>query len=86
MCGIYLGLHDHEISLDLRTKIANRGPDSIKDVCLNIDGHHVQLISSVLHIRGQGLCEQPVENDKFVLQWNGEVFAGIEVYPCDYYL
>lgn len=89
MCGIYLGLHDKAIPSDLYEKIKNRGPDSTRNLRLNFNGQNIQLVSSVLHIRGRSLCEQPFQNDTSVLQWNGEIFSGLEVkifYLLNFYI
>lgn len=84
MCGIYVGLGAIGETKDRRKLIRNRGPDFVKNLELSIKGHNIQLTSSVLHVRGQTICQQPVENDSSVLQWNGEVFAGLEVYYIFY--
>lgn len=40
----------------------------------------INLCAFVLHVRGESVTKQPVE-DSFgnVLSWNGEIFGGIEV-------
>ena len=42
---------------------------------------YMSLFGSVLHLRGDGVTQQPVidEASGNVLAWNGEVFGGVEV-------
>ena len=59
--------------------IRNRGPDSLKRVC--IDDNAIELIASVLHMRGREITVQPlIAKTGDVLLWNGEVFGGIAVW------
>ena len=67
MCGILLTFANCPLDLELLN--ANRGPDfnakkQAKTFCLQ---------SFVLHLRGQA-TEQPIETDKFVLAYNGEIY------------
>ena len=64
-------------------------PQSENDNGAFMDGHSsgssnscdfIYLASVVLHLRGEDIAEQPVE-DSFgnILSWNGEIFDGLEV-------
>lgn len=53
--------------------IAARGPDYLKYDKLDIGSRNVQLFSSVLSLR-QPFTPQPCINDRYVLQFNGEIY------------
>lgn len=59
--------------------IRNRGPDSLERV--RIDDNAMELVASVLHMRGREVMVQPlISKTGDVLLWNGEVFGGIPVW------
>ena len=96
MCGLLLSIQlasgtgvptDHPIKLDLDA-IAARGPDSLHTYHHHVTlqtGHvlHIQLVASVLGLRGEGITAQPVEGERGVLGWNGQVFQGIPLGPTE---
>ena len=61
----------------------NRGPDANGRVEVELgEGVSLQLVSTVLHIRGVEVSKQPfIDEDKNILLWNGEVFGGLKVEP-----
>ena len=80
MCGIFLqitsinepikSVDSHQIQL-----ISNRGPDCIKDFTFYTESLRLTGMSSVLHLRGDSVTEQPLISSRFILQWNGEIFG-----------
>lgn len=78
MCGIFFSLLPSSVViLDLdRETLCHRGPDYYSEQIVCLNDQKALVISSVLHLRGHDLVKQPLLNDLFVLQWNGEVFAG----------
>lgn len=69
MCGIYFG---KEVPSDsLLESLQRRGPDHQQ----TIKCHEYILHSTVLHMRGDSVTPQPLCSDRFVLQWNGEIFG-----------
>jgi asparagine synthetase B (glutamine-hydrolysing) len=62
--------------------IKRRGPDGLSTCSFQYASGTNWLVrasSSVLHLRGPNTVVQPLENDRFILQWNGEVYDGIPV-------
>ncbi|EPZ36691.1 hypothetical protein ROZALSC1DRAFT_29244, partial [Rozella allomycis CSF55] len=55
------------------------GPSSIKTVKVKIDNFYLAITGAVLHLRGDSTVSQPLENERFVFLWNGEVFGGLDV-------
>lgn len=53
--------------------IASRGPDYIKYVQMNHNCKNIQMVSSVLSLR-QPFTPQPIRNDRYILQFNGELY------------
>ena len=51
------------------------------------NGCTVHLAAFVLHLRGECIAKQPVE-DSFgnILAWNGEIFEGLEVRKLSFYI
>jgi asparagine synthetase B (glutamine-hydrolysing) len=89
MCGILFSIafrdtpscsHD-----DLVPWISARGPDSLATHKLQIPGTcsnrglELTFTSSVLHLRGQKVTQQPLISGDDVLCWNGEIWNGLEV-------
>ena len=59
--------------------LVRRGPDSQNWESVGIGDCEgmLSMYSSVLHLRGQQRCDQPVvDKDGNILAWNGEVFGG----------
>lgn len=85
MCGIYFwatkrDVHGLALDLDSLASIFRRGPDATDVLTLQVDDTtRVQFVSSVLHLRGNKTIPQPLSSERFLLQWNGEVYAGLEV-------
>lgn len=46
---------------------------------LETDGRWLCFLSTVLHLRGSETVAQPLASERFVLQWNGEVYSGLDV-------
>lgn len=84
MCGILVtedeNLIDNESLVDF---IRSRGPDFQNRIDLEICLKPLFLYSSVLHLRGQSITEQPVLNDSLIFLWNGEVFGGLDVFTLN---
>jgi asparagine synthetase B (glutamine-hydrolysing) len=65
--------------------LSARGPDSLNKYELfaprgNTDFVKIDLIASVLHIRGLNICAQPLcDKEGNILLWNGEIFGGLKV-------
>ncbi|KAJ9122652.1 hypothetical protein QFC24_004080 [Naganishia onofrii] len=78
-----------------RNSISARGPDSLQEVSRNIHlqsvdttplpSLHLRFLSSVLALRGDHVCAQPLVEAKRggaegnILCWNGQIFEGISV-------
>ncbi|CAG9313789.1 unnamed protein product [Blepharisma stoltei] len=86
MCGIFLilsrlisNLPPHKlhkaITLETENELARRGPDFQG----KLEKDDIKLLSSVLHLRGKSLVEQPQSKDHIWFAWNGEVF-GANIY------
>lgn len=81
MCGIGIALmstsaEDPSEMDRIRTCIGNRGPDSYEEYEFN--SGFCTTVSSVLHMRGEEICKQPlVSPNGDVFLWNGEVFGGL---------
>ncbi|KNH09243.1 hypothetical protein XU18_0521 [Perkinsela sp. CCAP 1560/4] len=64
----------------LLDRLSHRGPDSIRQVeCELFDASgevtsNVTVISSVLNMRNQAIVQQPIVDENFILQWNGEIY------------
>lgn len=60
--------------------IQRRGPDSLGHWREQV-GETWELLftSTVLHLRGEQNVHQPLVSDRYILQWNGEVYAGLDV-------
>lgn len=84
MCGIGLVFLDSSDNYDasdqqnaLRQCLLRRGPDYQGELVVGNDQHPLWMVGSVLHIQGESLCRQPVQDSSGnVLLWNGEVFGG----------
>ncbi|KAL3656613.1 hypothetical protein V7S43_018518 [Phytophthora oleae] len=72
--------------LELQRRLCQRGPDHSQrltrrlttesNVCNGFKGMEIAMLSAVLHLRGDKITPQPVEDsDDNVLCWNGEVFG-----------
>lgn len=80
MCGIFLGIGEGGyLAPDSLDFLKSRGPDQISDKCVEINGKIIRIISSVLHIRGEEIQAQPIEGERYILQWNGEIYDGLQV-------
>ncbi|KAG8781896.1 hypothetical protein FRC15_007895 [Serendipita sp. 397] len=85
MCGIIfrIGLKDEffdEKEWEELTRLnAQRGPNSQKEISLEIGNLSLRFFSSVLHLRGDHVAVQPHTDDQNILCWNGEVFEGLPV-------
>lgn len=79
MCGIFLGLDGTALEPTLKADLLARGPDFSAETRWDLGGKAVTLFSSVLHMRGSEVTEQPVVKGDLVFQWNGELFAGLPV-------
>lgn len=61
-------------------EIRRRGPDGYHVTKYKASERCVvHLSSSILHLRGVSRTRQPLESANFILQWNGEIYAGINV-------
>jgi len=79
----------NDIVCDLKTRLCNRGPDSIVLHCKKIQctssidnkviDIDLQLISSVLGMRGQLTVQPFIDTLGNILLWNGELFGGYEI-------
>lgn len=87
MCGIGAIIPCNGCSKEMREQLSeavvqgirNRGPDSLERV--RIDDNAMELVASVLHMRGREPTVQPlISKTGDVLLWNGEVFDGIPVW------
>ena len=84
MCGICCVLTTVSPSADahfskLPRAICRRGPDAFKIEQVRpraVDGKGINgtFASSVLHLRGEAIVAQPLVSDRYVLQWNGEIY------------
>lgn len=77
MCGIYFSVSKKEYivpSEGTLKMLSNRGPDHSALLQVNLSGSYITLFSSVLHLRGETMCKQPLKTKRFILQWNGEMF------------
>lgn len=86
MCGIYFACKDSNIkdqiscSPDTLRLLSNRGPDALERVTLSFEEtHFIEACNTVLHLRGNSTVSQPLLNNRWMFQWNGEVFDGITV-------
>lgn len=85
MCGIFFHIDNEStfnssiLSQDIKTNLIKRGPDYNNFIQYTFNGWKVLCFSTILHIRGDVACKQPLENDRFTLLWNGEIFDGIDV-------
>lgn len=82
MCGISFVLSHRRLSEDCKgckEFILRRGPDAVGSYKTLIGVWNLYFTSSVLHLRGSSTVPQPMVNDRFILQWNGEIYAGIDV-------
>lgn len=86
MCGIdtevifFPGRIVPEKSLLVEEAIRRRGPDACHVTNFGIPNQYsIRFVSSVLHLRGRDTVAQPVESANFILQWNGEIYDGINV-------
>lgn len=85
MCGIFLeilngsSVNPSNQFFESRAAISRRGPDHVDHVSLELDECTLHCLSSVLHMRGSKMTLQPLRNSRYILQWNGEVFGGLEV-------
>lgn len=63
------------------SNLCRRGPDLENCVKTILDNQYsLHMHSSVLHLRGQQPVEQPFRNSNGdLLQWNGDIFGGLEV-------
>ena len=95
MCGIYLSVRSTDgASLEshaekkrayrdrawLRQALVQRGPDQQGSLRWTAHGRRIDALSSVLHIRGDTACAQPVfrasqGRPDALLMWNGEIFG-----------
>lgn len=80
MCGVDFILCPSSSSLPEHSEsITRRGPDA-KGEYLDIDdARSIRFFSTVLHLRGEECVQQPLVNERYVLQWNGEVYDGLDV-------
>jgi len=83
MCGIFLSLsstgQNCPIDDGTRALLQKRGPDTECELSLIIGNYSLYLCSTVLHMRGDTIVKQPRKSDRFILQWNGEIFDGLDV-------
>ena len=77
MCGIIFHSIKHSIEYkDLIIRNKRRGPDYLSTK--NTPAGY--FTSTVLHLRGNTLTQQPLENDKGdILCYNGQIFDSFEV-------
>eukprot|EP00158_Paraphelidium_tribonemae_P005652 Partr_v1_DN27445_c3_g2_i1_m71980 putative asparagine synthetase len=83
MCGILLSLSQGhstvcaKLAAGAEKSVANRGPDFNARHELQIEGYTVKVFSSVLHLRGNSMSEQPVisQSHSSILCWNGEAYT-----------
>ncbi|KAF2074545.1 hypothetical protein CYY_004128 [Polysphondylium violaceum] len=78
-----------DVVCDLKTRLLNRGPDSIvlhekKIQCTNGTDNskvdvEINLISSVLGMRGELTVQPLIDKQGNILMWNGELFDGYEI-------
>lgn len=59
--------------------LSNRGPDLQTNFEIQNGNLMIDMFSSVLHMRGDAVQRQPMTNDLYCLQWNGEIFDGISI-------
>ena len=92
MCGLLLSIRllddtaaesDH-IFDSLLAAVTPRGPDSLKThvshVALPCGADlEVKLAASVLGLRGEGITSQPLDGQRGILGWNGQIFQGLAV-------
>ncbi|CAG8465843.1 2746_t:CDS:10 [Paraglomus occultum] len=90
MCGIAFRLinqNDYDQSysniwVHLNKQNQRRGPDAHGQHTISIVSLRLDFVAYVLHLRGSNVTSQPIVDDLGnVLQWNGEIFDGIEVQP-----
>lgn len=86
MCGILLVASNSkfnaeklELDTSLKVQIQKRGPDSIKTHQISTETLFMEFTASVLHLRGESMCVQPIitNNSKgvpTVLCFNGEIY------------
>ncbi|KAL0849495.1 hypothetical protein ABMA28_013772 [Loxostege sticticalis] len=55
-------------------KIKNRGPDSMQEIRIEINGVSIEFYGAVLWMQGPQPTIQPVENDRGILLYNGDIF------------
>jgi asparagine synthetase B (glutamine-hydrolysing) len=93
MCGILLSIRavdndqlsqPDELFGALLSAVKPRGPNSvgIHTTCLPLGSTHtleVKLAASVLGLRGNGITRQPLEDERGVLAYNGQIFQGLDV-------
>lgn len=80
MCGIFLQITtenrpetpipEHQTQL-----ISRRGPDHVGECCVEVFSRRLACVSSVLGLRGENVTPQPLRSDRYILQWNGEIFG-----------
>ncbi|CAO1637030.1 unnamed protein product [Parajaminaea phylloscopi] len=67
----------------LQSACSQRGPHHLGQVCVQTALKSLHLNASVLSLRGSGLTQQPIgsEDRRFVLSWNGQVYAFDRIGP-----
>lgn len=84
MCGIYAEVLPSTRASDidnaeLKLALSRRGPDQMACCHVDINLSVIRCLSSILHMRGHEPTVQPLNSPEYILQWNGEVFGGLEV-------
>lgn len=85
MCGICCALFRGQKAgkLDFScSRLKNRGPDASSQAAVDIDPQtHLVLTGHVLHMRGCLTSQPATDKAGNFLQWNGEIFGGLQVGP-----
>jgi asparagine synthetase B (glutamine-hydrolysing) len=84
MCGIaaVLGEASAALHVDLEASLVRRGPEHVESI--HIPASRLTLCAGVLHLRGDIMCRQPVQDlHGNVLVWNGEIFGGPMFIPVN---
>jgi asparagine synthetase B (glutamine-hydrolysing) len=87
MCGIYCSISRYRhsrLSESVAAALKQRGPDSIRQHDLTVNGIYLTFVSSVLSLRGSNIVPQPLVDNATgsVLCWNGEAWK-IDSEPVD---
>ena len=82
MCGIALFIYQEdkedfvdEIMIECEKELRKRGPDSFSKLNFTFSSYKVALLASVLSMRGEIPTKQPIQVEKNLLLFNGEVYG-----------